>query len=81
MIAFHKLEVSREEAMNFYIDQATKTRDKFNEHLKDKELNKGDLVLRYDTHLEHWHDAKFLPHWVGPFIVYHNRYKNGSYQL
>lgn len=66
--------------MNFYLDQAARRRDKFNAYLKDKDLSEGSLVLRYDARTEHRHDAKFLPRWEGPFIVYH-RYKNGSYQL
>lgn len=60
--------------------KATKRRDKFNKYLKNKDFKKGMLLLKYNIHLEHCHDANFLPHWEGPFVFYHI-YKNGSYQL
>ena len=76
----HKLETSRDEAMSHYIKQATKKRDTFKKQLKDKWLKEEMLVLRYESRLDNQYDAKFSPHWEGPFIIYH-RYKNGSYQL
>lgn len=49
MLDLHKLEASREEAMSYYNNQATKKRNKFNKYLKDKDLKRGMLVLRYDN--------------------------------
>ena len=80
LLDLHKLEATREEAMNHYINQAEKRREKFNELLKDKDLKEGELVLRYDSRLDHRKDKKFLHRWEGPFVIYH-KYKNGSYQL
>ena len=80
LMNLHKLEATREMAMDYYIFQASKKRDKFNEQLKAKDLGNGMLVLRYDSRLDNRYDAKFLPRWEGPFLIDH-RYKNGSYQL
>ena len=80
LLDLHKLEATREEAVNHYINQAEKRRQKFNELLKDKDLKEGALVLRYDSRLDHRQDKKFLPRWEGPFIIY-RKYKNGSYHL
>ena len=51
LLDLHKLEATREEAMDHYINQAEKRRKKFNELLKDKDLKEGALVLRYDSRL------------------------------
>ena len=80
MLDLHKLEATREEAVDHYINQTEKIRQKFNELLKDKDLKEGALVLRYDSRLDHRQDKKFLLRGEGPFIIYH-KYKNGSYQL
>ena len=53
LLDLHKLESTREEAVDHYINQAEKRRQKFNELLKDKDLKEGALVLRYDSRLDH----------------------------
>ncbi|MCO5613533.1 hypothetical protein L7F22_067810 [Adiantum nelumboides] len=60
--------------------QAEQHRKKFNEGLKDKELKRGMLVLRYDNCFDNRKDNKFLSRWKGPFLI-RNKYSNGSYQL
>jgi len=39
LLSIHKLEETREESTEFYIDQATKKREKFNEQLRSKEIS------------------------------------------
>ena len=53
LLDLHKLEATRDEAMDHYINQAEKRREKFNKLLKDKDLKEGVLVLRYDSRLDH----------------------------
>ncbi|MCO5568231.1 hypothetical protein L7F22_021927 [Adiantum nelumboides] len=67
-------------AIEFYARQVEKRRQKFNEGLKDKELKRGMLVLRYDNHFDNKKDKKFLSRWEGPFLI-RKKYSNGSYQL
>ena len=61
LISIYKLEETREESTEFYIDQATKKKEKFNKQLRSKEISEGMLVLRYDSHLDNCYDAKFSP--------------------
>ena len=61
LLNIHKLEETREESTEFYINQATKKKDKFNAQLRSKEISEGMLVLRYDIRLDNRFDAKFLP--------------------
>ncbi|MCO5573763.1 hypothetical protein L7F22_027537 [Adiantum nelumboides] len=48
--------------------------------LKDKELKRGTMVLRYDNRFDNRKDKKFLSRWEGPFLI-RKKYSNGSYQL
>ncbi|MCO5604271.1 hypothetical protein L7F22_058436 [Adiantum nelumboides] len=63
-----------------YFKQAERRRQKFNEGLKDKELKRGMLVLRYDNRFDNRKDKKFLSRWEGPFLI-RKKYSNVSYQL
>ncbi|MCO5605909.1 hypothetical protein L7F22_060095 [Adiantum nelumboides] len=58
--------------------EAERRRKKFNEGLKDKELKRGMLVLRYDNRFDNRKDKKFLSRWEG---LFQKKYSNGSYQL
>ena len=80
ILDLERLELDREEAINFYASQAECRRQKFNEKLVDKELKEGMLVLRYDNRFDNRKDGKFLAKWEGPFLVL-RKYSNGSYQL
>ncbi|MCO5600553.1 hypothetical protein L7F22_054667 [Adiantum nelumboides] len=60
--------------------QAERRRQKFNEALKDKELKRGMLVLRYDNRFDTRKDKKFMPKWEGPYVI-RKKYTNGSYRL
>lgn len=55
LLDLHKLEATREEAINHYITRASRNRDKFNEQLKDKGLKERMLVLKDDIRLDSRH--------------------------
>ena len=74
------LKLDREVAMDYYIKKAIEQQDKINKKCKDKELEEGMLVLRYDNKVDNCHDLKFQNHWEGPFFI-HQKFKNGSYRL
>ena len=80
ILDLERLELDREEAINYYAAQAEKRRKKFNQNLVDKKLKEGMLVLRYDNRFDNRKDGKLLAKWEGPFLVL-KRYNNGSYQL
>ena len=61
------LQLDREQAMEYYHQQAEKRREKFNRKLKAKNLEEGQQVLRYDNRFDHRKDGKFLHKWEGPF--------------
>ncbi|MCO5555608.1 hypothetical protein L7F22_009153 [Adiantum nelumboides] len=80
ILDLERLELDRTSAIEFYATQAERRRQKFNEGLKDKELKRGMLVLRYDNRFDNRKDKMFLSRWEGPFLI-RNKYSNGSYQL
>ncbi|MCO5594984.1 hypothetical protein L7F22_049019 [Adiantum nelumboides] len=83
-----KLKIKRRHSTPYYPQcnglveklMAERRRQKFNEGLKDKELKRGTLVLRYDNCFDNRKDKKFLFRWEGPFLI-RKKYSNGSYQL
>ncbi|MCO5553797.1 hypothetical protein L7F22_007323 [Adiantum nelumboides] len=80
ILDLERLELDRTSAIEFYATHAERRRQKFNEGLKDKELKRGMLVLRYDNRFDNRKDKKFLSRWEGPFLI-RKKYSNGSYQL
>ncbi|MCO5592446.1 hypothetical protein L7F22_046448 [Adiantum nelumboides] len=75
-----RLELDREMAVEHYATQAERRRQKFNEGLKDKDLKRGMLVLRYDNRFDTRKDKKFMSRWEGPYVI-RKKYTNGSYRL
>ena len=59
ILDLQRLEVDREDGMDYYITQAIQQRDKINKQKKDKGLEEGMLVLQYDNRLDNRHDTKF----------------------
>ena len=53
---------------------------RLNENFKDKQITKGDLVLRYNSKLDKTFQKKFQIKWEGPFLVLEG-FPNGTYQL
>ncbi|MCO5564550.1 hypothetical protein L7F22_018214 [Adiantum nelumboides] len=80
ILDLERLELDREMAIENYATQAERRWQKFNEGLKDKELKKGILVLRYDNRFDTRKDKQFMPKWEGPYVI-RKKYTNGSYRL
>ncbi|MCO5555449.1 hypothetical protein L7F22_008994 [Adiantum nelumboides] len=74
------LQLDRILALNYYEEVTKKAQIKANECVKDKGIEKGDLVLRYNSKLDNTFQKKFQIKWEGPFTVV-NKFDNGTYQL
>ncbi|RYA84997.1 hypothetical protein DD594_25360, partial [Enterobacter cloacae complex sp. 4DZ1-17B1] len=74
------LEWKREAAYECYKRKATQEKEKLDKKLKDKGINEGDFVLRYDNRLDNRFDAKFETRWQGPYIV-KKAFNSSYYQL
>ena len=51
-----------------------------NEKMKEKGIEEGSLVLRYNSKLDSTFHTAFQTKWEGPYKV-EKKFKNGSYQL
>ncbi|MCO5614443.1 hypothetical protein L7F22_068725 [Adiantum nelumboides] len=80
ILDLQRLELDREAAIDYYITQANKKREEFNNKVKEKKLEEGKLVMRYDSRLDLSHNKKFLQRWEGPYVIF-KKFKNGSYRL
>ncbi|MCO5576149.1 hypothetical protein L7F22_029957 [Adiantum nelumboides] len=80
ILDLQRLELDREAAIDYYITQAVKKREQFNNKIKEKKLEKGMLVMRHDSRLDLSHSKKFLQRWEGPYFIF-KKLKNGSYRL
>ncbi|MCO5588517.1 hypothetical protein L7F22_042474 [Adiantum nelumboides] len=80
ILDLQRLELDREAATDYYITQANKKREQFNNEIKEKKLEEGMLVMRYDSRLDLSHSKKFLQRWEGPYVIF-KKFKNGSYWL
>ena len=41
----------------------------FDDKVKERNIKKNDLVLRYKNEFDTRFDKKFIPRWKGPFVV------------
>ncbi|MCO5570300.1 hypothetical protein L7F22_024018 [Adiantum nelumboides] len=80
ILDLQRLELDREAAIDYYITKANKKREQFNNKVKEKKLEEGMLVMRYDSRLDLSHSKKFLQRWEGPYVIF-KKFKNGSYRL
>ncbi|MCO5612825.1 hypothetical protein L7F22_067096 [Adiantum nelumboides] len=80
ILDLERLELDREMAVEHYAIQAKRRRQKFNEGLKDKELKRGMLVLRYNNRFDTRKNKKFISRWEGPYVI-RKKYTNESYKL
>ncbi|MCO5567965.1 hypothetical protein L7F22_021661 [Adiantum nelumboides] len=80
ILDLQRLELDREAASDYYITQANKKREQFNNKVKEKKLEEGMLVMRYDSKLDLSHSKKFLQRWEGPYVIF-KKFKNESYRL
>ncbi|MCO5571585.1 hypothetical protein L7F22_025330 [Adiantum nelumboides] len=80
IVDLQRLELDKEAATDYYITQANKKRELFNNKVKEKKLEEGMLVMRYDSRLDLSHIKKFLQRWEGPYAIF-RKFQNGSYWL
>ena len=80
ILDLERLQLDREQAIVYYSTQAKERKAKFDKNLAGKKIQKGSLVLRYDTKYDNVKGKKFEPRWEGPYKVV-RRYTNGSYKL
>ncbi|MCO5579608.1 hypothetical protein L7F22_033465 [Adiantum nelumboides] len=80
ILDLQQLELDREAAIDYYIIQGNKKREQFNNKVKEKKLEEGMLVMRYDSRLDLSHKKKFPRRWEGPYVIL-KKFKNGSYRL
>ncbi|MCO5552423.1 hypothetical protein L7F22_005934 [Adiantum nelumboides] len=80
ILDLQRLELDKEAATDYYIAQANKKREQFNNKVKEKNLEEEMLVMRYDSRLDHSHSKKFLQRWEGRYVIF-KKFKNGSYWL
>ncbi|MCO5556916.1 hypothetical protein L7F22_010471 [Adiantum nelumboides] len=80
ILDLQRLELDREAATDYYITQANKKREQFNNKIKEKKLEEGMLIMRYDSRLDLSHSKKFLQRWEGPYVIF-KKFKNESYRL
>ncbi|MCO5572661.1 hypothetical protein L7F22_026419 [Adiantum nelumboides] len=52
LLDLQQLELDREASIDYYITQANKKREQFNNKVKEKKLEEGMLVMRYDSRLD-----------------------------
>ncbi|MCO5585759.1 hypothetical protein L7F22_039695 [Adiantum nelumboides] len=80
ILDLQRLELDREAATDYYITQANKKREQFNNKVKEKKLEEEMLVMRYDSRLDLSHSKKSLQRWEGSYVIF-KKFKNGSYRL
>ncbi|MCO5608969.1 hypothetical protein L7F22_063187 [Adiantum nelumboides] len=80
ILDLQRLELDREAATDYYISQANKKREQFNNKVKENKLEERMLIMRYDSRLDLSHSKKFLQRWEGPYVIF-KKFKNGSYWL
>ncbi|MCO5594222.1 hypothetical protein L7F22_048248 [Adiantum nelumboides] len=67
-------------ALNYYEEVSKKAQIKANEYVKDKEIQIGDLVLRYNSKLDNSFQKTFQIKWKVHFTNV-NKFDNETYQL
>ncbi|CAM6082642.1 unnamed protein product [Calypogeia fissa] len=73
------LEETREQSARRLEHQQDKAKRYFDKHLKPKLLEKGDLVLMYDSRYIHF-PGKLHTRWLGPYKV-SKVFENGSIEV
>ena len=66
--------------MEHYANMQEEKLKRVNAEIKNKNMVEGDLVLRYNSKLDHTFQKKFQIKWEGPFQVM-EKFDNGTYQL
>ena len=65
-----ELEETRNQVSQRLTEYQEKMKNLFDQHAKDRKLQVGDLVLRWDIRrAEKWKHGKFYPLWFAPFKI------------
>ena len=80
LLYLQEVQLDRVNALEYYEQKQDKNLAKLNEKIKKKGIEKGDLVLRYNSKLDKTFQKKFQVKWEGPFQVV-DCFANGTYQL
>ena len=80
LLQLQELQLDRVKALEYYEQLKKKHIDSVNAGIKDKGINEGELVLRYNNKLDKTFQKKFQIKWEGPFKVI-NKFENGTFQL
>ena len=73
--------LDRDVALQHYMQVREESIKRANEKVKDKGIEEGDLVLRYNSRLDKTMQKKFQIKWEGPFKVVQKFAHNGTFQL
>lgn len=80
LLHLQEVQLDRVQALEYYEQKQEKALAKMNEKVKKKGIERGDLVLRYNSKLDKTFHKKFQVRWEGPFRVV-DCFANGTYQL
>ncbi|MCO5558526.1 hypothetical protein L7F22_012111 [Adiantum nelumboides] len=69
LLHLQEVQLDRLNALQHYEKMQDKALGKINKKIKDKGIEKGDLVLRYNSRLDKTFQKKFQVKWEGPFKV------------
>ncbi|MCO5614358.1 hypothetical protein L7F22_068637 [Adiantum nelumboides] len=79
LLHLQEVQLDRLNALQHYEKMQDKALGKINKKIKDKGIEKGDLVLRYNSKLDKTFQKKFQVKWEGPFkCALCNKRENGS---
>lgn len=62
-------QLDRLKAVEHYTQVQEKNQWRANQKFKDKDINEGDLVVRYDSKLDFTFKTRFVTKWEGPYLV------------
>lgn len=80
LLYLQQVQLDRFLAVEHYANMQEEQIKRINAEIKSKNIVKGDLVLRYNSKLDHTFQKKFQIKWEGPFQVM-EKFDNGTYQL
>ena len=80
LLDLQEAQLDRLRAAEYYAKVQERNQERVNRKFRDKDIGVGDLVLRYNSQLDHTFKTRFVTKWEGPFKV-REKFANGSYQL
>ena len=80
LLHLQRVQLDRMSAIEYYEKTQDRTLEKANKKIKEKGIEKVDLVLCYNSKLDKTFQKKIQIKWEGPFIVV-DCFANGTYQL